>query len=186
MADRRRTFAPVLFIGVSAAVVTAVASSRDLVRVGAFLLPGDGSALGPGGANDLPLATTLSMVVLAAWGVVLVTRGRVRRAVAVLGALASSGVLATVVAGWWQLPDGVSDELARVGARPEIELTAWYWVALGAAVLSAAASVAAVWLVPAWPEMGDKYDRPTGPPAEQADDDLALWKALDEGRDPTA
>ncbi len=43
-----------------------------------------------------------------------------------------------------------------------------------------------MWLVPSWPEMGDKYDRPTGPPAEQADDDLALWKALDEGRDPTA
>ena len=37
-------------------------------------------------AGEMPLAAALGLVVLACWGVVLVTRGRVRRAVAVLGA----------------------------------------------------------------------------------------------------
>jgi Tryptophan-associated transmembrane protein (Trp_oprn_chp) len=44
---------------------------------------------------------------------------------------------------------------------------------------------------PDWPEMGTRYDAPgsappppVAPPEEQSN--LDLWKALDEGHDPTA
>jgi hypothetical protein len=40
--------------------------------------------------------------------------------------------------------------------------------------------------VPQWPEMGRRYDAPTDAPATQEiESDRDLWKALDEGRDPT-
>jgi hypothetical protein len=53
-------------------------------------------------------------------------------------------------------------------------------------------TAAAVRLVPGWPEMGRRYDAPADaapqlaeqPPEEQ--ENLDLWKAMDEGRDPTA
>ena len=46
-------------------------------------------------------------------------------------------------------------------------------------------------LVPRWPEMGTRYDAPTGAGAADAHDaapkeNIDIWKALDEGRDPTA
>ena len=59
----------------------------------------------------------------------------------------------------------------------------------------------AVLLVPAWPEMGRRYDAPgtstgTGPAAAATGADgaedvgdrahLDMWRALDEGHDPTA
>jgi hypothetical protein len=189
MADARGTYAAALAVGVVSGALVAVTSTWTLVDIDGFSVWGDGSALGDGPTTDLPLASTLSMVVLAAWGVLVVTRGRVRRAVAALGALAALGVLATVVVGGLQLPDSAGDQLARVGARPGITLSTSYWLVLALSVVSAAAAVAAVALVPKWPAMGSRYDSPGGGGSRvegQPDDDLALWKALDEGRDPTA
>jgi len=176
---------PVLAVGVAAAVLTAVASSRGLAEP-SWSTSGVVTPIGPPGQVTLPLATTLSMVVLASWGVVLVTRGRVRRAVAVLGLLAAAGVLATVVWAWWGVPDALLAEVRALDDEAGTQLTGWYWSALVGAVLSLAASVLAACWVGSWPEMGTKYDRPTGPAAADPEDDLALWKVLDEGRDPTA
>ena len=44
-------------------------------------------------------------MLLAAWGVLLVTRGRVRRAFAVLTAVAALALLVSVVVGYATLPD---------------------------------------------------------------------------------
>ena len=68
----------------------------------------------------------------------------------------------------------------------------WFWAAAAGALLSLVATGLAVWWAPAWPEMGSRYDAPAGTtaptpaadPAEQSN--LELWKAIDEGRDPTA
>ena len=60
-----------------------------------------------------------------------------------------------------------------------------------------ASTVLALRLVRTWPEMGSRYDAPTGArgsdstgPAEARTDhpteNIDIWKALDEGRDPTA
>jgi hypothetical protein len=189
MADRRGTYAAVLAVGVVSGALVAVTSTWTLLDIEGFAAGGDGSTLGDGPTTDLPLASTLSMVVLAAWGVLAVTRGRVRRAVAALGASAAVGVLVTVVVGGLQLPGTAGDDLARVGARPDITLSTSYWLVLALSLVSAAATVAAFVLVPTWPAMGTRYDTPDGAGSRvegQPDDDLALWKALDEGRDPTA
>jgi hypothetical protein len=115
----------------------------------------------------------------------------------VLALLASLGLAAAVVVGFSAAPDHVRDAYRELGVEhPDVGLTGWYWVAAVATVLSVLTTAAAVRLVPSWPEMGRKYDAPAGTggdsspaPAEQAleeQENLDLWKAMDEGRDPTA
>ncbi len=194
MAERgRRTFAPVVLLGLAGSGLAAVAGNKAWAEGGgdaAQRLAAVPLTTDPG---EMPAAGALALVALACWGVVLVTRGRVRRAVAVLGALASAGVLVTVVAGWSSVVDSLRSDYADVGVTDiGIHHTGWLWAAAVGAVLSLAASVLAVRWAPAWPEMGSRYDAPAGEraepepidPAEQSN--LDLWKAMDEGRDPTA
>ena len=177
-----------VLVGLAAAGLTAIAGNSPAAKAAGTTAVSSGLV-----SYDahLPLATALGLVVLACWGVVLVTRGRVRRAVALLGAVASAGALVTVVAGWTQVPDQLRDELAQVGVTDaSVSHTAWWWAALVGALLSLVTSVAAFVLAPAWPEMGSRYDAPgTAAAPEQAPEEqssLDLWKAMDEGRDPTA
>lgn len=189
MADRR-SFGTVVGAGLAAAVLAAVAGRQPWAH---------GSA--PGGLGELsatveagkvPAASALSLVVLACWGVLLVTRGVVRRVVAVLAVLASLGLVVAVVVGHSTAPDRVRDAYHELGVdHPDVSLGGWYWVAALASVLTLLTTLAAVRLVPSWPEMGRRYDAPTdaAPKPEAAPEDqenLDLWKAMDEGRDPTA
>jgi len=193
--DRRRTFLPVVGVGVLGGVLAALAGARawvtgsDAAPAGTPLLPDTAEA------GEMPLAAALSLVVLACWGVLLVTRGVVRRAVAVLSVMASLGLAATVVVGFTSLPDQVAEAMREAGAAggtPGTELTAWFWVAAVSAVVLVVTGVLAVAWCPAWPEMGSRYDAP-GAADEPAGDvpteersNLDLWKQLDEGHDPTA
>ena len=206
MAERRRTFGPVVLAGVAAAALAAVAGARDWVEVAAS--SGDprvpmamGSELSLTAALGSPLAGALALVVLACWGVVLVTRRRFRRVVTVLGALAAVGFAVTVAVAPWTLRADVRDEMGgAVDGTVDVDLTAWWWAAVLAAVLVVLTTVLAVRLVPGWPEMGTRYDAPAGASAagpagaaagggEGTGADargIDMWKALDEGRDPTA
>ena len=195
---RRSSFGPVVLAGLATAALAALACSRPWVALEGTGTGGttDGGAL-PGSSvavdagTTYPLASAVSLVLLAAWGVLLVTRGRVRRTFAVLAAIAAVGLLVTVVTGGVTLPGSAGDDLAASLGRPGAGtgLTGWFWTGAVAAVLAVLPAVAAVRLVPSWPEMGSRYDAPAdaaaaareqGPATEQE-----LWKALDEGRDPT-
>jgi uncharacterized membrane protein (TIGR02234 family) len=190
---RRRTFGPVVLLGLAAGALTAVAGDRPAADAS-----GKGASAASGGFvtydAHLPVVTALGLVVLACWGVVLVTRGKVRRTVAALGTLASVGALVAVVLAFSQVPDQLRDELQQVGVTDAaIGHTGWYWAAGVGAVLSVAATALAAAWVPDWPEMGSRYDapgaaasavEPATDPSEQSS--LDLWKAMDEGRDPTA
>jgi uncharacterized membrane protein (TIGR02234 family) len=193
--DRRGTFLPVVGVGVLAGALAALAGARAWVT-GSDASPSRSPLLPTtADAGEMPLAAALSLVVLACWGVLLVTRGLVRRAVAVLCVVASLGFAATVAVGFAILPDQVAEALREAGATSDTlgtELTAWFWVAVVAAVVLVVTGALAVAWCPAWPEMGSRYDAP-GAAGEPADDvppeersNLDLWKQLDEGRDPTA
>ena len=199
MADpqgRRRTFGPVVLVGLAAAGLAAVAGTKPWVSGEAGgVRSTDGGAMGSALSLDSvaesPLAAALSLVVLACWGVLLVTRGRFRRAVAALSVLAGVGYSATVVWAPFTLPDHL---VAQVSRRTGLTLddtspTGWYWLAAVAALLVLASTVLALRVVRTWPEMGSRYDAPAGPtatPADQPTENIDIWKALDEGRDPTA
>ena len=192
MTEPRRTFGPVLLLGLASGVLAAVASSRAWVVDAA----GGNHSTDPLGAvadaGEMPLAAALSLVVLACWGVLLVTRRTVRRVVAVLGLLAAAGLAATVVVGWVTLPDAVTDAVAAQagsGDAVAVETTAWFWAAAVGALGSLVATALAARWAPHWPEMGTRYDAPGAADEDKPPQDassLDLWKAMDEGRDPTA
>lgn len=187
MAEPRRTFGPVVLAGLAAGALAAIAGDKPAAAADA---EGAGAALVTYDAH-LPVVTALSLVVLACWGVVLVTRGRVRRAVAALAVLAAVGAVVAVVFGYAQVPDRLRDELAQVGVTgADVGHTAWFWVAGAGALLSVLTTVAAVAWVPGWPQMGSRYDAPGATPTTsvaptEERTSLDLWRAIDEGRDPT-
>ncbi|MCF6377531.1 Trp biosynthesis-associated membrane protein [Nocardioides KLBMP 9356] len=197
---RRRTFGPVVLLGVASAGLASVAGTKPWVSGESGSIRSDdagavGTALSLDTVAESPLAAALALVLLACWGVLLVTRGRFRQAVAVLALVTALGLVAATVEAFWRLPGALADALREVSGADaaSTSLTAWYPVALVASFLGAATSLAAVRLVRSWPEMGTKYDAPAGAPGggEAATGDLPtenidIWKALDEGRDPTA
>jgi uncharacterized membrane protein (TIGR02234 family) len=197
--EARRTFGPVVLVGIAAAVLSAVAGHQPWARAHGGTAGGSAALItfaSDSRPGESPAAGALALVVLASWGVVLVTRGRVRRAVAALGVLAGLAVLAVVVVGYSSVPAAVRHAVSTVGVTDAtVTRTAWYWIAVGSAVLGVLATGLAVRWAPAWPEMGQRYDGPRdqgrrAQPApeltsESSPSDTDLWKALDDGRDPT-
>jgi hypothetical protein len=187
-AEGRRAFGAVVGAGLGSAVLAAVAGHQPWAHGSG---PGGLGALSPTvEAGRVPAASALSLVVLACWGVLLVTRGLVRRVVSVLAALAAAGLAATVVLGVSAAPDRVRDAYHDLGVdHPDVGLTGWWWVAAASTLLAVLTTLAAVRLVPGWPEMGRRYDAPAdapvSPTAPEEQENLDLWKAMDQGRDPT-
>jgi uncharacterized membrane protein (TIGR02234 family) len=187
----RRSFGPVVLLGLATAALSAVAASKPWMDTGTSPPPAGASAAALDTGTRYPLASATSLVLLAAWGVLLVTRGRVRRAFAVVALLAALAMVACVVAGYVTLPDAARDsfdELMGRGAR-EPGYTGWFWTAALAAVVGVVPAALAVRLSGRWPEMGTRYDAP-GAARDRGRQDTAdpqrdLWHALDEGRDPT-
>jgi hypothetical protein len=175
MTERSRSFGPVVLAGLGGAGLAAMAGNESWLTVDQDA-SGCVDPLMTIRADSSPGTTALALALLAAWGVLLVTRGRFRRLTSVLALLLSLGVAVTVVLGVQ------TDECAH--------RSGWYWVAVASLPLAVGAALLAVRLVPRWPEMGRKYDAPAGappapvtPPEEQ--ENLDLWKAMDQGHDPT-
>lgn len=203
-ARARRTFGPVVVLGLASAGLGAWAGTKPWVDgAGADAVTDGPSAAGAATSwaevASSPLATALAFVVMACWGVLLVTRGRFRRGVAALSVLAGLGYAATVAWAPFTLPDHLVEQVRRrTGATlDDTSLTGWFWLAAVAALLVIASTVLALRLVRTWPEMGSRYDAPTGArsggggdtgagPAGRPTENIDIWKALDEGRDPTA
>lgn len=179
--------APTLLAGVVGAGAAAIGAGRELAAADA----GDAAipALAAATAATLPVAQALALVTLACWGVVLVSRGFARRSVAALGLLAALACLTSVLFGASSVPEAVTEQLAA-GDQSSVHLTGWFWVTLAGAAVSVAATAMMFRAVPTWPEMGRRYDAPgatthttTSDPSEATNTDL--WRAMDEGRDPT-
>ena len=187
-----RSFGPTVLVGLAGATLATVAAARDWA-VAESLGAGVASSGSATGSEAAPLALALALVALAAWGAVLVLRGRVRNVVAILGLVASVGVLAVVVDAFDGAQDAAADAASSAaGATGDvlvISLTGWYWATAVGAVLCVGAFAVAARRAAGWPAMGTRYDAPSsrsGPSAGAATEDRDLWRALDEGHDPTA
>jgi uncharacterized membrane protein (TIGR02234 family) len=195
--SQRRTFGPVVLLGLVTAGLAAVASAKPWVGSGGSTSSSDAQLTTLDAGTRFPLASAVSLVLLAAWGVLLVTRGRVRRTFAVVALLAAVGLVASVVAAYVTLPDSAADSYQELMGRSQDQgYTGWFWTAAVAALLALVPAFLAVRLVGTWPEMGSRYDAPGTREAarEAAGDEVRepestreqdIWKALDEGRDPT-
>lgn len=185
----------ILAAGLGSAALMAVASSSTWLRARV-------EGLGPvqdqdiAGSEAAPLALALALVALASWGVILVSRTRARRLCAVAASLATIGVLVVVAALW----SGAEDVVVRVVSDQGenvlgFDRRPWYWVTALAAAAQLLTLVAAYRSAPGWPTMSSRYDAPGARAEASSDDagraasttpDLDLWKALDQGEDPTA
>ena len=190
--SRRSSFGPTVLVGLAGGALTAVSATRDWATATGSAAGADVSAPVQG-STTAPLAIALALVALTAWGTVLVLRGRVRQVVSVVGAVASAGVLATVVRGFGAArDDAVEAVVARgaIGTGVESSLTGWYFACGIGAALTLAAFVVAVGAARRWPAMGSRYDAPASRPAPLATTpteatEQDMWRALDDGRDPT-
>jgi len=184
MPDPRRTFGPAVAAGLVGSGLAALAGSKPWAAPDSEA----GSTLVDRTGGHVPLAAALGLVSLAGWGVLLVTRGRVRRAVAILVAVVSAGLVVTVVLGRSSALDSARRSTVDLGERVTgAHVTGWWWVALPASLLALAAAVAAVRWCRSWPEMGSRYDAPVGARAPDPEemDEADLWRAIDQGHDPT-
>lgn len=181
---------PVWLLGALGAGSLALAASRPWLSVDeatAPTTPGWDRIVTPelGGS---PAATALSLVILAGWGALIVTRGRLRRAVA-MGGLVVAGLASLVtLPAPGRLREGATEALAEAGypATVQFSTTGWYLLAVAGALVALTATALAVRSVASWPEMGDRYDRDEGGRAtDAADPGPDWWRAMDEGRDPT-
>lgn len=191
LATGRRTFGPVVSLGLVTAALAAVASAKPWIGTGNSSGATDASLTALDSGTRYPLASALSLVLLASWGVLLVTRGLVRRSFAVLALLAALGFLVSVVAGYLVLPETVGESFDELMGRrsQDTGFTGWFWTSAACALVALVPAALAVRLASTWPEMGTRYDAPgaAAPKREAAttDPERELWQALDDGRDPT-
>jgi len=185
VAEGRRWFGPAVIAGVVGTGLCALAGAKPWAAPDGQA----GSTLVDRSGGHVPLAAALGLVGLACWGVVLVTRGWVRRVVAALGALVAVALVATAVVGRSSALDSARHATVALGRTPAgAHTTTWWFVALVGSILALAASALAVRHAAQWPEMGSRYDAPSHgsesqDPAEM--EDIDLWRAIDQGRDPT-
>lgn len=183
----------VAVLGLAAGGGAAVAGNQAWVSVDAAssnqVIGGAGVPLSVVADATAPPVTALALVLLATWGVLLVTRGRFRRVVTWLGLAAALGTFGFAVVVWTTAADDVRTTLSA----PDLAMshTVWSYLGVVAALLALVASVQAVRNVARWPEMGRRYDSPAGSsgpaPAVPIENqtNLDLWRAIDEGHDPT-
>lgn len=164
-----------LAVGIVGAALATFATTRPLAEVARTALP----VRLQGG--ELPVANVVALVGLACWGAVALTRQRVRFATSTLALLSGSALVIVLVARAGPLADEL--RAGHAGLSAVVRLTEWYWVALGAAAVSAVAGLVAVRRCAAWPTLSSRYDAPYGAADEVGG--LELWRALDRGEDPT-
>ncbi len=187
----RRLYAPVVLGTLAAGGLAFFAASRTWahVRVATDGLPSD--SVDVTGTDAQPLVSALALVVVTSALAVLAASPRVRRVVG--GFTVAVGVTAVVVV---LLGDSSLDSAVdrAVKASPaytgsgdhDFTTSAWRYVTALAFVLAALLGGITAKLGATWPTMSSRYDAPAARPAVTApQSDAEMWKALDEGRDPT-
>lgn len=201
-----RDYAATMLLGLLSATLVTVGLTRPWVRASGTVegLPHlDAAATG---ADLAPLAGALGVVLLASFGAVLATRGSFRRVVGflIVGCAVAVGFAAVhPAAADALLRDGLAAKGWTGSGNYRTATQLWRWLVLGGALGCLVAGLQVVRRAPQWPTMGRRYDAPDAPaPAVLLSDeshisdqshlsderdisDEALWRALDEGRDPT-
>ncbi|TMR09995.1 hypothetical protein ETD86_41240 [Nonomuraea turkmeniaca] len=173
-----------LALTVLGCLLVLLAAGRAWARVTAA------GAVAPAGSDLSPVLTPLALAGLAGVVAVLATKGAGRRVIGGLLALCGAGV----AAGTWTALNGATvtgwlaerNALHGVTAVPWEIAPLWPVVAGAGAALMISGGVVAVVRGGRWAGMSARYERSAGKDdATPAQDDKALWDALDRGDDPT-
>ena len=189
--NTRRLLGPVVLATLAAGGLAFFAASRTWahVRVASDGLPSD--SVDVTGADAQPLVSALAVVVLTAALAVLAASPRVRRVVGGFTVLVAVAGVAIVLLGSASLDSAVEPGGRGVAGihrhgTPDFSTTAWSYVAVVGFVVAATAGGITARFGATWPTMSSRYEAPAARAvvaSPQSDSDM--WKALDEGRDPT-
>ncbi|WP_162891153.1 Trp biosynthesis-associated membrane protein [Aeromicrobium sp. A1-2] len=189
--NTRRLLAPTVLGTVAAGGLAFFAASRTWahVRVATDGLPSD--SVDVTGTDAQPLVSALALVVLTAALAVLAASPRVRRVVGGFTVLVAAAGVGIVLFGSSALDDAVGRAVEASPAftgstAPDFSTSPWAYVTVLGFVLAAVLGGITAKFGATWPTMSSRYDAPAARPVvvtPQSDSDM--WKALDEGRDPT-
>jgi uncharacterized membrane protein (TIGR02234 family) len=173
------------------AFVVLVAAGRTWVEVAVPASPlADAGTESYAGTELVPGLTALGLLGLAAVVALAATRSRGRTLVGVVLLATGAGVIAAALSVLGRAFEETlpGQELGDTVA----DLSGWFVVTAVGGILLFAAGAQTVPYGRTWPELGQRYEAPTGSgpvaaaqPAEQLTD-KGLWEALDRGEDPTA
>ena len=178
----KQAFVPTLAMGVPASVIALVAANKPVVT-------STQAADRLAELGTVPLAATVSILPVLAWAALLLLRGKLRMLPAAVGMAASIGTIAAASAGMDAAHQELADEWLSLGQGDAFasEYSTWFWVLNVASLLGALAFSVSLRHGHLWPAMGRKYDAPgAGAAPAEPTSNQDIWKAIDEGRDPTA
>lgn len=192
----RRWYAPTVLALLACGGLIFFAASRTWLTatVTSSGLPSD--VVDVTGGDAQPIVPALGLVIAAAGLAVLATRGRLRQFVGLLTFVVGVMVVIVVLAGdgtrTSTLTDAIEQSTAFTGdnSPPAKEKVLWPGVVVVAAVAATVLGAITVLAGRSWPSMSGRYEAP-GRPSDGRPVDLHraegadLWKALDEGEDPT-
>ncbi|MEO6470463.1 MAG: Trp biosynthesis-associated membrane protein [Aeromicrobium sp.] len=190
--NARRLYGPSVLAALAAGGIAFFASSRSWAHAS---VTADGVPSAPidvSGADAVALIPALALVIVTAALAVLAASIRVRRAVGILITVVAAIAIVAIARAGGSIDDAVTaaihDSPAFIGTNTpgSVGHSVWRWVALSAFLASALVGLVITRFGALWPTMGRKYDAPkahtsTFDPETEAD----IWKALDDGRDPT-
>ena len=189
--NARRLYAPVVLGTLAAGGLAFFAASRTWahVQIATDGLPSD--SVDVTGADAQPIVSALALVVVASALAVLAASPRVRRVVGAFTVLVALTAAAVVLLGGSSLDNAVDHAVKESPAYTgtgdhDFTTSAWKYVSALAFLIAAVLAGITAKLGAIWPTMSSRYDAPAARPAVTApQSDAEMWKALDEGRDPT-
>lgn len=187
----RRLYAPVVLGTLAAGGLAFFAASRSWahIRVATDGLPSD--SVDVSGTDAQPLVSALAVVIVTAALAVLASSPRVRRVVGGFTVLIAVVGAAIVLLGGSSLDNAVDRAVEASPAYtgtgdPDFSTSLWKYVTALGFVIAAVLGGITARLGATWPTMSSRYEAPAARPAvTEPQSDAEMWKALDEGRDPT-
>lgn len=190
--NARRLYAPSVLATLASGGLAFVAASRTWAHATIQAKGVPAAPLEVSGSDAIAVVPALALVIVAAALAVLAASTRVRRGVGVLVVLVAVAAIVVILRAGGELEAAVTaavhDSPAFIGsnAPDEVQHGPWRWVTAGAFLAAGLVGAVIARFGAYWPTMGRKYEAPAahsdrGTPETEAD----IWKALDEGRDPT-
>lgn len=190
--NRRRMYAPVVLVLLASGGLVFVAAKQAWTKatVKTTGLPVDEVSVS--GADALPLVSALSVVVSAGALAIIAASVRLRRIIAGIVILTALGGIMIIATGGGTVDSAFERAVDRspafAGATMPEAQTSFLWPALAVFgfLVAFIAGIAALRWSDAWPTMSSRYDAPAShAPIVEAETDADVWKAQDEGQDPT-
>lgn len=198
--QRQRGLAPAVLGGLTGGGLALLGAGRAWARTEVEVEGAPAVAVQVLGTDAVPTVAAAAVVVLTGSLALLATSGLLRRAVAALVVLAAIGVLLGTLTAGPALSDALARDLLATASTDggdagalaaTAERTWWRWLSLSGGLLSLAVGMWSVLHGHTWAVMSSRYEAPgTGPRGSSdasrgATEDVDLWRALDDGRDPT-